>query len=67
MNNETIELENEFGVKDKSLHINFWLNSNEERKKLEDLAKNSGLSKSAWLRYIVIKEWKRLQHDTKDV
>lgn len=67
MKRQVEELPNEFDKKDKSLHINFWLNNNVERKMLDDLAKDNGLTASAYLRFMIIKNWKIKQNGTQDV
>lgn len=53
-------LEDDFKKHDKNLHINFILNNQAERTMLENLSEDKGLSNSAYLRYIIIKNWKTM-------
>lgn len=66
-NEQIEELENDFETKDKSLHINFWLNNKHEREMLDELSKDTGLTNSAYIRRSIIVNYKRLKHGTQDV
>jgi hypothetical protein len=59
-------LEDDFDNYEKNLHVNFHLNNQAERKMLDDLSEDKGLSNSAYLRYIIIKDWKIMRQSKKD-
>lgn len=53
-----MELENDFNIEDQRLQVGFYLNSEDEKKKLDEVAKAHGLNKSALLRMLLLREWR---------
>lgn len=53
---ETIK--DDFNITDERLQVNFYLNNNGEKEKMKELAKHHGLSASALLRMLILKEWR---------
>lgn len=49
--------------KDERLQIGFYLNDKSEAKKLNYIAKQHGLNKSAVLRMLILKEWRKLSEN----
>ena len=45
-------------VKEKPIQVSFYLNSKEEKQKLHEIANFYGLGASAYLRMMIIKEWR---------
>ena len=60
---KTEVLEDDFGNKKDRPQIGFYLNNKEEKDKLEELADSYGLGKSALLRMIMIRDWKRMKKE----
>ena len=51
-------LEDDFPNKEVRTQIGFYLNNEDEKEKLEQLAKSYGLGKSALLRMLILRDWK---------
>jgi len=50
--------EDDFPNKEERPQIGFYMNNEDEKEKLEELAKSYGLGKSALLRMLVLRDWK---------
>lgn len=49
--------------KDEQLQVTFWLSDEKEKNKLKETAKANGMSMSALIRYLIIKEWRTLKKE----
>lgn len=52
---------------DKKIMMSFNLQGQHERNKLEEIAKAHSLDKSAMIRQLILKEWRRIKNGTADV
>lgn len=55
---EELFYDDDFENKDERPQVGFYLNSQDEKEKLDQLAKSYGLGKSACLRMLILRDWR---------